>query len=102
MAAIIIGTTPTIQYTFKTVSVEYITKAFLTVKKKGAIILKKELADATVGEDTISWRLTQSDTLAIGTDGARIMCNWLTTDGTRGASAETEIRTKDNHLAEVI
>lgn len=61
MTKIIIGTTPTITYTFHTVSVSDLTKAILTIKCNGQVILEKTLADAVVGENSLSWTLTQQD-----------------------------------------
>ena len=102
MAVIIRGTTPTIKYTFKTVDIETITRAILTIKKNGSIIVRKELSEATIGEDTLSWKLSQADTLAGSREGAKVMLNWLTTDGTRGASSEVDVSFRDNHIPEVI
>lgn len=102
MSKIIIGTTPTIKYTFRSVDVATIVTAILTIKKNGVIVLRKELSDATVGENDISWKLTQADTLGIGKDVAKMMVNWLTLDGTRGASVEMDVVMRDNHIPEVI
>lgn len=102
MTQIIIGTTPTITYNFKVVSVSDLTKAILTIKCNGQIILEKTLADAVVGENSLSWTLTQQETLDIGTRSGKIMLNWLTNLGTRGASAETSIMGVTNHKREVI
>ena len=102
MNTFIIGTTPTIKYTFSEVSVEDITTAVLTVKKGGTIVIEKELTDAVVGESDLSWTLTQSDTLSLGTGIGSIMLNWKLADGTRGASEECNVRLDDNHKAEVI
>ena len=102
MTQIIIGTTPTITYTFKTVSPADLTKAILTIKCAGQIILEKNLADAVVGENSLSWTLTQQETLDIGTRSGKMMLNWLTASGTRGASAETPITGVTNHKKEVI
>lgn len=105
MTKIIIGTTPTITYKFKTVSPTNITKAILTIKSMGSvgqIILEKTLADAVVGEDSLSWTLTQQETLNIGIQSVKMMLNWLTNSGTRGASAETVIMGVINHKMEVI
>lgn len=102
MTRIIIGTTPTITYTFKVVPVATITKAVLTVKERGVNIIEKDLSDATVGEDTLSWTLTQEETLAIGARGASIMLNWLTADGVRGASKEEIVNGVNNHIREVM
>lgn len=102
MTNIIIGTTPTITYKFKIVSPADLTKAILTIKCNGQVILEKTLADATVGEDSLSWTLTQQETLSIGTRSGKMMLNWLTNSGTRGASAETVITGVTNHKREVI
>ena len=102
MLNIIIGTTPTITYTFRTVSVSDLTKAILTIKCAGQVILEKTLADAVIGENSLSWTLTQQETLALSTRTAKMMLNWLTNSGTRGASAETAIVGVTNHKREVI
>ena len=101
MARIIRGTTPTITYTFKTVDVADLTAAYLTIKRNNYIAVEKDLSAATVDENTLSWTLTQADTLAVAGD-AYIMLNWKTNDGTRGASAETAVKFAANHKEEVI
>ena len=102
MTKIIIGTTPTITYTFKVVPVDSITSAILTIKERGVNIIEKNLSDATVGENTLSWTLTQEETLQLGTKTATMMLNWKTEDGTRGASEEVFIQGSPNHIREVI
>ena len=102
MTQIIIGTTPTITYTFRVVSPADLSKAILTIKIAGHVILEKTLADAVVGENSLSWTLTQQETLDIGTRSGKMMLNWLTASGTRGASAETAIMGVTNHKREVI
>ena len=102
VSKIIIGTTPTITYTFKVVPVSSITKAVFTVKERGVNIIEKTLSDATVGEDTLSWTLTQKETLAIGARSATLMLNWLTADGVRGASKEEVVNGVNNHIREVM
>lgn len=102
MINITIGTTPTITYKFKIVSPADLTKAILTIRCDGQIILEKTLADAVVGENSLSWTLTQQETLNIGTRSGKMMLNWLTNSGTRGASAKTVIVGVTNHKREVI
>lgn len=58
------GTTPTITYTFDTIVVADITECYLTIIQ-GSNVLEKELSDATVGESSLSWTLTQAETLAL-------------------------------------
>ena len=60
------------------------------------------LSDATIGEDSLSWTLTQEETLSIGARTATMMLNWVTEDGTRGASEQVFITGGDNHIREVI
>ena len=103
MAEIIKGTTPTITYTFASVAVTDIDAAVLTIKMNGAIKVEKDLETATVDaqKKTISWTLSQSETLSVaGT--ADIMLNWLTNDGTRGATKVTQVRFLPNHKEEVM
>lgn len=102
MTKIIIGTTPTITYKFKVVDVSEITVAILTIKERGVNIIELNLSDATIGEDSLSWTLTQEETLLIGTRTATMMLNWKTEDGTRGASEEVFITGAPNHIREVI
>lgn len=102
MTQIIIGTTPTITYNFKIVSPSDFSIAILTIKCNGQLILEKNLTDASVGEDTLSWTLTQEETLALGTRFCKMMLNWVTHSGKRGASKETAIMGVSNHVREVI
>ena len=102
MANIRVGTTPNIIFTFKSVSVENIVTAILTVKKDGNEVLRKTLNDATVGDKKLIWRLSQNDTIAIGDGNANCMLNWVTSDGTRGASDDLVLMFESNHIEEVI
>lgn len=102
MAQIIRGTTPTIQYTFNSVTVANITHAYLTIKQGGVLLAQRDLTTATVGAKTISWTLTQAETLAPHNGQVSIMINWLLPDGTRGASAKTMVIIDGNHIEEVI
>lgn len=101
MAEIINGTTPTITYKFQHVEVSDITKAILTIKKGKNIAIEKTLSEATVGEKTISWRMTQAQTLSV-LGSAEVMINWVTSGGVRGASNKTLIIFTGNHIMEVV
>ena len=102
MTKIIIGTTPTITYRFKVVDVTDITVAIITIKERGVNIVELNLSDATIGEDSLSWTLTQEETLQLAGKTATLMLNWKTEDGTRGASEEVFIQGAPNHIREVI
>lgn len=101
MAKIIRGTTPTLKYTFSTISVADITAAYLTIKQAGEVIIEKNISTATIGDFDISWTLTQAETLML-VDNITVMCNWLLSDGTRGATARTKIAIEVNDKEEVI
>ena len=103
MTDIIIGTTPTIIYNFQTVDVADVTVAFFTIKSNGAVMICKTLAEATVGEDALSWTLSQQETLMFCVNQrAHMMINWKLADGTRGASDKTELCFRSNDITEVI
>ena len=102
MHTIVVGTTPTIQFKFKTIVPSDLAQAILTVERNNTVIVTKNFADATVGEDAIAWTLSQSDTLLIGVGQRDIMLNWLTANGTRGTSAETKINFIPNHIRAVM
>ena len=99
---IVIGTTPTFIYTFKTISPSDITTAIFTVKSMGQIVIRKTFADAEIGEDTMSFTLSQEETLSIGTHAATAMLNWVTEEGKRGIGKTIKFIGGDNHIREVI
>lgn len=78
-----------------------ITTAILTVKVGYEIVAEKTKDTATVGANSLSWKLTQEETL-VTASGAEIMLNWVLSDGTRGASNKTNVIFTPNHKEEVI
>lgn len=81
---IVRGTTPTIRYTFSSVSVSNITVAKLLIEQ-GDIKIEKGLSDATTGQGYLEWTLSQTDTLSLQDKKAcRIRLDWKLQDGTRG------------------
>lgn len=109
MESIIRGTTPTIEVTFPTVDVSSITAAFLTVRsgpppeRDAEPIISKNLSAGTKGEKSITWTLTQTDTLAL-VPGLRVTvcCDWKTQDGTRGRSQEAVYLVEETGIDGVI
>lgn len=91
--AIIRWTTPTFIFSFQTVDVSDIDEAYLVVKQWDTAVIEKDLTSATVDtdENTLSWTLTQAEA-GLLTTGKRYaaMCDWLTSDGTRGRSKVDE------------
>ena len=102
MNTIVVGTTPTIQFKFKTISPSDLIQAKMTIKGKNTILLSKFLSEATIGEDNISWKLSQAETLSLGVGTRTMMLNWLTADGTRGVSPKETINVTNNDIAEVM
>lgn len=102
MATIIRGTTPTLQYNFNSVQVSNITVAYMTIKQGDTIVVEKDLAAAVAGAKSLSWTLTQAETLAIATGQAEAMINWKLNDGTRGASSKNIVAINRNHIEEEI
>ena len=100
MIEIIKGTTPTIKYTYANISPSTFTVALLTVKRNNNVMIERDLTTATIEGQTISWTLTQAETLSV--DGkAEIMCNYISA-GIRGASKRTAVEFTTNHKEKVL
>ena len=100
MAVIVKGTTPTITYTFETVQLSDIHEAILSIKGRAGT-LAKDISTAEAGTKSLSWTLTQEETLAMS-NYVSMMLNFVLNDGTRGASAQSKILVESNHINEVI
>lgn len=80
------GTTPTITMTYKTIDVSLIVEAYLTMRQRG-LEIEKTLAEAAVADNSLSWTLTQQETLDLRTDSSvNIQCRYRLQDGTAGTS----------------
>lgn len=98
MITIALGTTPTILVKLNEVSPKNFVIADLTIKKGSAIILTRHIDTATIADNEISWKLTQKETLSFSVSAAyKVMCNWVTSDGTRGIVKEASLQIIDNH-----
>ncbi len=100
---IISGTTPTISFTFSEVNVSDIAVAILTVKVSGETLIEKDLSDAGIGDNIITWELTQEETLKLkpGTI-CKVCCDWKLNDGTRGRSNVGSYTVENSGINEVI
>ena len=96
---IIQGTTPTIKYYFKDISVSDIVDSYLTIQSDGVIVVDRN--DFERGEDYLAWTLTQEETFSLGCKSF-VMCNWLLSDGTRGSSVKKQLSVGDNLHDEVM
>lgn len=103
MATIIRGTTPTITFNFSDVTVSSIEVAILSIKQAEKTIIEKTLTEAVVGETSLSWKLTQEETLSLNEKvGCKIVCDWKLNDGTRGRSKFLTVDTGEAGKDEVI
>lgn len=97
------GTTPTVTITFPTIDVSLIEVAFLIVKDGENVIIEKPLADATVGEHALLWKLSQRESLKLNVGReVRMFCDWRLVDGTRGRSNVSEFTITETGKNEVI
>ncbi len=64
---IIQGTTPTVSFTFNDINVNDLTVCYLTMTQ-GDLVIEKTLEDAEIGENVLTWRLSQTETLSIDAD----------------------------------
>lgn len=93
---IVRGTTPTIQFTFKTIDVSQIHTAYLTIEQHGTLRIEKTLEDATIGNKYIEWTLEQEDTLPLKYNvKLQIQCRYKLNDGTAYASRIYEVSPYD-------
>lgn len=102
MAKIFRGTTPTLMFTFKAVKTSDISVAILSIKQHDETVLTKDLTEAIVDTDSISWILSQEETLALEKCDAEIMCDWKLNTGVRGYSDVSKYGVSDSGKDEVI
>lgn len=75
------GTTPTIQFTFKSVDTADIVVCYLTIKEGDKVLIEKTLEDASVGNGLLEWGLTQEETLKLHDEQVDIQLRYKTGDG---------------------
>ena len=94
MGNLIRGTTPTITYNFKTVQVANMAVAYLTIVQLDQVIeYDLTQADVDVVNNSLTWTLTQEDTLKLRamSSQVKIQCRWRLLDGMAGASEITSV-----------
>lgn len=97
------GTTPTLYFKFDTVHPADFESAFLVIKQHEGTIIEKDIQSAKIAEDTISWILTQEETLLLECDKrSQIFCDWKTNSGLRGTSEPAFAKISDSGKDEVI
>lgn len=104
MAAIIRMTTPTIQYSFSSVSVSDLVAAVLSIEMGGTVVIQKDLSEAVADTENnkLSWRLSQEETKTLTSSNVSIQCNWITAAGLRGATDSTYVVVIDNKYEEIM
>lgn len=103
MGSIIRGTTPTIKFSFRQIDPADIFTAFLVVKQLGAVKIRLPLEAAARDESSLSWMLTQEQTLSLSPGReVTIVCDWKLHNGVRGRSEEAVYSTEEPGVKEVI
>lgn len=88
------GTTPSIIYKFSSVKVSDMAVCYLTITQ-ASVTIELDLSDAEADtvHDTLTWTLTQEDTLKIKADErVNIQCRYRLNDGLAGASKITTVQ----------
>ena len=103
MDALVRGTTPTIIFRFDEISTATIAVAILSVKQNGVAKITKDLSTATQQQKSLSWQLSQADTLGLSAlYPAEIICDWRLQSGVRGMSVPTTVNVENSGKGEVI
>lgn len=106
MVSIVIGTTPTIIYKMRKVTTSVLVKADFTVQDRtNTTIISRSIDSATLNatDNTVSWKLTQQETLSLkASQQYTMMANWLTNDGTAGVTETAVVNIEKNHRKEVL
>ena len=102
-------TTPTLTVRVKNVALTNTDEVWLTLQPHDTQVLKGEpltIEDPsfeTDGDDTlVSVKLTQAQSASLATGSVWAQVNWLSTDGTRGATKRTNFSVELNLLDEVL
>ena len=103
MDEIIRGTTPTITFSFSSVRPSDISAAYLTIScLGGTALVERELDSATVSSSSISWTLTQEETLAFQKGSGKLQSRFLDTEGNAFKSVIVNTQISDVLCEEVI
>ena len=86
------GTTAVIEYVFKTIDPANIVECYLTIVQ-GDVTIEKDLDDATVGTNKLTWQLTQAETLRFNASkDIERQIRYLTSDGNAYISPVTKTK----------
>ena len=99
------GTTPTIMYRFKKVDPANFTEGFLTIRQgpdKRHVALEKTISESIIDGMTISWNLSQQESLKLREGPATIYFNYLLISGMRGVGKSLDIDVVTSGKDEVI
>ena len=100
------GTTPDIIYKFKKIKVADISVCYLSIAQNNTKLVTKELSDAydvDTENDSISWRLTQQDTLKFDENiSLEVQIKYKTNDGRVYTSKVSKVNSYKDLKNEVI
>lgn len=89
------GTTPTVSFEFSLVNPNDIAVAYLTISQREKTVIEKDISTAVVGTKTLSWDLSQTDTLKLEKGTAEIECRYRTTDNKAYKTKTIEEKVED-------
>ena len=102
---IVRGTTPSFIYKCNTIDVSDISEAYLTLMQWNEVKVEKDQTSATIDttENTLTWTLTQAETLAlVTTKSVTVHCKWKLQDGTVGEAVQLQVGVVQTGKDEVI
>lgn len=100
--SLIRATTPTVVISFSDISVANIQHAYLCIKQQDVAVIQRDISTAVVGSSSLSWKLTQAETLLLSAGYAQIYCDWILLDGTRGRSEIVTEKVESSGMNEVL
>lgn len=100
--SLIRGTTPSITFTFDDIDASLISVAYLIMRQAGSKVIEKDITSATIDENTLTWSLTQEESLLLSLTPVEILCDWKLSSGVRGRSEIISCMVEDSGKNEVI
>lgn len=96
------GTTPTLTFTFTDCDPTLAESIIVTIAKQGVTVLEKATSALTITETSVSFKLSQEETLAFPTGEVQCQINLLYSDGSRVATNIVKVDWSKNLHGEVM
>lgn len=96
------GTTPTVTFSFSDTDPTLAVEIIATLARQGRTLMEKTGSDLTVTETSVSFKLTQEESLSMQQGKVAVQLNMLFPDGNRGATKIKYIDWEKNLHEEVM